>query len=130
MRITDFKLFNKPFGLWLISIILLALSFEGILSFPSIVQTSQTIARFIVCLSHALYVIAGVIIIIGLWFSLRITLTFVIFLGIASLGAALGGPLVFSSIQAKFLLTSIIMTMVIIIITVGLFLYSRAIIKK
>jgi hypothetical protein len=130
MKIKNKKLSWKLIGLWLVSIILCAVSFEGILSFPNLIKSSQTLSQYIVSFAHALYVIAGVVIVIGMWRSLSYTSTIVIIWGIGSLGAALGGPLAFSSVQAAFLRTSIIITLIILILTTGLFLYTRYIIKR
>jgi len=128
--IEDVKLLNKPISLWFISIILFAVSLEGILSFPKLLMSSQTISQYLVIITHALYALAGIIIIVGLWFSHKATPTIVILWGIVSLGAALGGPLAFSQIKATFLRTSIIIALLIFLITSGLFLYTRYIVKK
>jgi hypothetical protein len=128
--IKDFKLFNKPISLWIISIILFIVSLDGILSFPGLLKSSQTIVQYSVIISHALYGITGIMIILGLWFSHKATLTIVIIWGVVSLGAALGGPLAFSPVKATFPKTAIIITLLIILITSGLFLYTRYIVKK
>ena len=128
--IKDVKLLKKPISLWLVSIILFAVSLEGILSFPNLLMSSQTISQHLVIITHALYVLAGIIIIVGLWFSHKATPIIVIIWGIVSLGAALGGPLAFSQIKATSLRTSIIIALLIFLITSGLFLYTRYIIKK
>jgi len=128
--IKDFKLFKKPISLWLVSIILLAVSLEGILSFPGLLKSSQTIPQYLVIITHASYVLAGIVVIVGLWLSHKATLTIVVIWGIVSLGAALGGPLAFSQIKATFPRTAIIISLLIFLITAGLFLYTRYIIKK
>ena len=128
--IKDVKLLKKPISLWLVSIILFAVSLEGILSFPNLLMSSQTISQHLVIIIHALYVLAGIIIIVGLWFSHKATPIIVIIWGIVSLGVALGGPLAFSQIKATFLRTSIIIALLIFLITSGLFLYTRYIIEK
>ena len=129
MKSKNLRLFKKPISLWLVCIILCAVSFEGILSFPNIIKSSQSISQYIVALFHALYVIAGIVIVICMWHSLRFTSATVIIWGLGSLGAALGGPLAFNTIQATFLRTSVIITLVILLLTYGLFLYTRYIIK-
>ena len=128
--IKDVKLLKKPISLWLVSIILFAVSLEGILSFPNLLMSSLTISQHLVIITHALYVLAGIIIIVGLWFSHKATPIIVIIWGIVSLGVALGGPLAFSQIKATFLRTSIIIALLIFLITSGLFLYTRYIIEK
>jgi hypothetical protein len=70
-----------------------------------------------------------IVIVIGLWRSLHFTSTIVVIWGIGSLVAALGGPLAFSTTQATFLRTSVIITLIILLLTYGLFLYTRYIIK-
>lgn len=130
MKIKNIKLSWKLIGLWLVSLILCAVSFEGILSFPNLIKSSQTILQYIVSFAHVLYVIAGVVIVIGMWRSLSFTSTIVIIWGIGSLGAALGGPFVFSEVQATFMRTSIIISLIILILTSLLFLYTRYIIKR
>jgi hypothetical protein len=129
MKIKNLRLFKNPVSLWFVSIILCAVSFEGTLSFPNVIKSSQSISQYLVSFSHALYVIAGVAIVIGIWRSLHYTPAMVIIWGIGCLGAALGGPLAFSTIQATFLRTSVIITLVILFLTSGLFLYTRNIIK-
>jgi len=128
--IKDFKLFKKPISLWLISILLFAVSLEGILSFPGILRSCQTVIQYSVVISHALYVISSILIILGLWFSHKATLTIVIIWGIVSLGAALGGPLAFSQTKPTFPQTALVITLLIILITSGLFLYTRYIVIK
>ena len=129
MKIKNLRLSKKLISLWFVSIILCAVSFEGILSFPNLIKSSQTISQYIVSLSHSIYVISGIVIVIGLWRSFKYTPTIVIIWGTGSLGAALGGPLAFSKVQATFLRTSVIIFFVIIILTSGLFIYTRNIIK-
>jgi hypothetical protein len=128
--IKDFKLFKKPISLWLVTIILLAVSVEGILSFPGLLKSSQTIPQYLVIITHASYVLTGIVVIVGLWLSHKATLTIVIIWGIVSLGAALGGPLAFSQIKSTFPRTAIIIALLIFLITAGLFLFTRYIIKK
>jgi hypothetical protein len=125
MKIKDFKLVKRLIVMWLVSIILCAVSFEGILSFPNILKSSQTISQFMVSITHVMYIIAGVVIVIGIWRSLHFTPAIVIIWGIGSLGAALGGPLAFSDVQATFLHTSIIVSLFILVLTSGLFIYTR-----
>lgn len=121
---------KKLIGLSLVSIILFAISIEGILSFPGLLKSSQTTLEYMVIISQALYGITGILIIVGLWFSFRFTSAVVIFWGIVSLGAALGGPAVFSHVKPTFPRTAMIITLIIIIITAGLFFYSKYIIRK
>jgi len=130
MKIKNLSLSKKLISLWFVSIILCAVSFEGILSFPNLIKSAQTISQYIVTFAHALYVIAGVVIVIGIWRSLHYTSAIVIVWGIGSLGAALGGPLAFSVVQATFLRTSIIISLIILVLTIGLFFYTRNIVKK
>jgi len=120
---------KKPFHFWLVIILLSAVSFEGILSFPGILSSSQTLMQYIVICIHALYVIAGIGIIIGMWRYLRFTSFMVIIWGIASLGAAIGGPLALSQVQPTFTRTAVIMGLLIALLTSGLFLYTRRICK-
>jgi hypothetical protein len=128
--IKDFKLLKKPISLWLISIILFAVSLEGVLSFQGLLKSSQTVLQYSVIISHALYVITGIMIILGLWFSHKYTLAIVIVWGIVSICAALGGPLAFSQVKTTFPLTAIIIALLITLITSGLFFYTRYIISK
>ena len=130
MKIKKIKLLNKPVSLWLISIILCVVSFEGILSFPSLIKSSSSLAHYLVIISHALYVISGIAIVIGMWRSLLYTPTLVIIWGITSLSAALGGPVAFSQMPPTFLKTAIIITLTIFTLTFGLFLYTRNILIK
>jgi hypothetical protein len=129
MKIKDIKLSVKLTSMWLVCIILCVVSFDGILSFPNLIKSSQTTLQYVIAFFHALYVIAGVVIVIGMWRSLYFTPAIVIIWGIGSLGAALGGPLAFSTIQATFLRTAVIITIIILLLTYGLFLYTRYIIK-
>jgi hypothetical protein len=128
--IRNYRLLNKPLSMWLVSLILFAVSLEGILSFPGLVRSSQTVSHYLVVTSHALYVIAGIVIILGLWLSLRVTSSIVIIWGFVSLGAAIGGPLAFSQIPSTFPRTAFIMTLAIFVLTCGLFLYTRNFIGK
>jgi hypothetical protein len=119
------KLLNKSVSVWVISLILFVVSFEGILSFPGLIKSSSTLSHYLVICSHALYVITGIVIVIGMWRSLPYTPTLIIIWGITSLFAALGGPLAFSQIPPTFLKTAILITLAIFVITTGLFLYVR-----
>ncbi|HLN55008.1 MAG TPA: hypothetical protein VK207_03385 [Bacteroidales bacterium] len=125
-----FNLLKRPLSLWLVSIVLFAVSLEGILSFPGLMKSSQTTMEYAVIVSQGLYALAGIVIIAGLWFSLRATPLIVILWGIFSLGAALGGPLFFSHVKPTFPRTAIIMTLAVFFITAALFLYTRYIINK
>lgn len=130
MMIKNYRLLNKPISLWLVSLILLVVSLEGILSFPALLKSSQTLSHYMVITSQALYVIAGLAIILGLWLSKRFTTAIVIVWGFVSLGAAIGGPLAFSQIPSTFPRTAFSMTLAIFILTYGLFLYTRYLIGK
>jgi hypothetical protein len=130
MKTNDLKLTKRTVGLWLVSIILCAVSLDGILGFPNLIQSSQSLPQYMVAIAHALYVMAGILVVIGIWRSLPFTSTMVIIWGIGSLVAGLGGPLVFSATQPTFLRTSIIITLVVVIFTFCLFLYTRNIIKS
>lgn len=130
MKIKGITFLKKPLSLWLVSAILLAVCLEGILSFPYLLKTSESINQYLVVFSHASYVIAGIIVILGLWVSFSATPVFVVIWGFASLGAAEGGPLAFSVVKATFPKTAIIIALLIFAITYMLFIYSRYMIKK
>jgi len=119
-----FKPDRKQISLWLISIILCIVSFEGILSFPRLIGPSLTLSKSLVCLAQVTYVIFGVFIVVGLWKSLNITPKIIIGWGIASMGAALGGPFAYSTVHSLSLPTAVFIILGISLITFGLFLFS------
>lgn len=130
MIFKEIKFLNKPLSLWLVSIALFAIIFEGILSFPGILKSSESALQLTIAFSHALYALSGIAIITGLWLSIRATPVFVIIWGITGLGAALGGPLAFSNVNGTFSKTAALMVLLIFLITAGLFLYTRHIIRR
>jgi hypothetical protein len=130
MNHKEIKLLKKPLTLWLVSIALFAVIIEGILSFPGILSSAESGLQIAVAVSHALYALSGIAIITGLWLSLRAAPYFVIIWGITGLGAALGGPLAYSKVDGTFSKTAALMVLLIFLITAGLFLYSRYIVRK
>jgi len=120
---------KRTVGIWIISISLCAVSFEGLWSLPGIVRSSRTTLQYLVAVSQAAYVMAGIAIVIGLWRDNRSTRPAVVSWGIASTGAAIGGPLAFGPDHALTSRTAILIMLMITVLTLWLFWYVRRIVR-
>jgi len=118
---------KKPVSVWLISLALCAVSFEGLWSLPNVLLSLQTTSQILVAISHIIYVISGFAVVTGIWRSVRSTWIAVIIWGVSGPGAAIGGPLVFSPITAATPRTVIVIAISVLLITMGLLLYVRRI---
>ena len=118
---------KKPVSVWVVSFALCAVSLEGLWSLPAILASLQTAGQYFVAVSHAAYVIAGFLIVLGIWRSVHWTWIVVIIWGITSLGAAVGGPLAFSPTTAPTHRTIIAITIAVLLLTSGLLWYVRRI---
>ena len=118
---------NRPIGVWFTSFALSAVSLEGIWSYPNVLSSSKTTAQYFVAASDIVYIIAGFLIVTGIWQSNHSTWLAVIVWGFASLGAAIGGPLAFGPTTATTHLSIIVMTIAVLLITSGLLCYVRRI---
>jgi hypothetical protein len=116
---------KRPIAVWLIALSLSAVSLDSILGLPNILVSVDAMPKFLIALSHVLYSIAGIGVVIGIWRSLRWTWIAVILGGSASLGAAIGGPLAFGPIPPEFLRTAIAMAFAILLLTSALLWYVR-----
>ena len=117
-------------SVWAISISLCAVSVDGVVGLPNIVSSLQTFMQYLVAASHIAYIITGIIIVIGIWRSLRSTRVVVIIWGITSLGAALGGPLAFAPTSAMLARTTIVITITILLASCGLLWYVHNMIRS
>lgn len=118
---------KKPVSVWVVSFALCTVSLEGLWSLPNVLSSLETTSQYLVAVSHVVYVIAGFLIVLGIWRSIRLTWIAVIVWGIASLGAAIGGPLTFGPTTATHERTIVAMTIVILLLTSGLLWYVRRI---
>lgn len=112
---------------WIVSILLGIISLGGLLSFPTILSSAHNSSQYLVATAHLIYVLSGFAIIYGIWKSVRSTQLIVVIWGIASLGAALGGPLVYASATTTFYRAAILMSITIGILTFALLWYIRRI---
>ncbi len=118
---------NKKIDVWLVSLALCAISFEGLWSIPTVLDSLQTVPHYLVAISQIGYSIAGIGVVVGIWRSSRSTRTMVIIWGIASLAAAIGGPLTFSPATPTIHRTIIAIAVAVVIMTLGLLWYVHRI---
>lgn len=121
---------KKPLSIWIITIVLCAVSLEGFLSFPNILLTLQTPLQYIVAACHIIYVGMSLGIVYCIWRSLRSTWIVVIIWGIASIGAAVGGPWTFGATSPTIYRTTIAVTLSIVLLTLLLLGYVRQMRRK
>jgi hypothetical protein len=118
---------NKKIHVWLVSLALCAISFEGLWRIPSVLDSLQTVPQHFVAISQIVYSIAGIGVVVGFWRSSRSTMTMVIIWGIASLAAAIGGPLTLSPATPTLHRPIIAIAVAVVIMTLGLLWYVHRI---
>ena len=114
-------------GRWLVSVLLCAVSFEGLWTMTYVWSSAGTLAQQLVAVCHVSYVVAGIAVVIGIWRSVRSTWIAVAIWGAASLGAALGGPAAFGPPSAMKARVAGAVSIAIVLITAVLLVYVRRI---
>ena len=110
-----------------VSLLLCVVSLAGLWTTPQVWASARTPDQQLVVVCHISYVAAGIAVVIGIWRIARKTWIAVAFWGVASLGAALGGPAAFGPSSALKARVAGAVTIAILLVTAGLLVYVRRI---